>query len=382
MTEQKILTVDDDKVIRLIVSTAFRRFACKILEAADGVQGLAVADRERPDLILLDNEMPVMDGTEMLTRLKANPETRNIPVLMLTVDSRRNTVMRILRLGVRDYLLKPFTSERMLERVSRIIELKARAARAIRSKRSDDPLQILVVDDKPAITELIVKGFAGTPWQAQVVSEPGEALEACNRTMPDVILISLSLPGGAGFALFLTLRATAETKAVPILALSVKTAGEEQARAQQLGFSGLVTKPIDAGELQAKITRALSLDTSYRFFQRRDNLLVISLPGNFSQGVANDISAHLRQKVTEAVDAGLKRVVMDMSALKAADVVLIKLGLAVIQLCNELEMRCGLIGSEAVCRECKNYEETKDWQFMNSFQEALAASHAKTPAMA
>jgi two-component system cell cycle response regulator len=125
MTEQKILTVDDDKVIRLVVSTAFRPFACKILEAADGVEGLALADRERPDLILLDNDMPVMDGTEMLTRLKANPETRNIPVLMLTANSRRDRVVRILRLGVKDYLVKPFTAERMLECVSRIIGLKA-----------------------------------------------------------------------------------------------------------------------------------------------------------------------------------------------------------------------------------------------------------------
>jgi two-component system cell cycle response regulator len=371
MTEQKILTVDDDKVIRLIVSTAFRRFACKILEAADGVQGLAVADRERPDLILLDNEMPVMDGTEMLTRLKANPETRNIPVLMLTVDSRRNTVMRILRLGVRDYLLKPFTSERMLERVSRIIELKARAARAIRSKRSDDPLQILVVDDKPAITELIVKGFAGTPWQAQVVSEPGEALEACNRTMPDVILISLSLPGGAGFALFLTLRATAETKAVPILALSVKTAVEEQAQAQQLGFTGIVTKPIDLAVLRQKVICALGLDTSHLFFQRRNNSLRISLPAVFNQSVASAITEHLRERVCKAVTAGVNRLVIDLSQLQGLEVAVLKLGMEVLQLCSEFGLHYTLIGSKAVSGECAKYQETKDWKFAKSFDEAI-----------
>ena len=177
------------------------------------------------------------------------------------------------------------------------------------------------------------------------------------------------------------LRAGARTKSVPILALSVKTAVERPgprptARLRRRGHQA--DRPRD---FQAKITRALNLDTSYRFFQRRDNLLVISLPANFNQTIANDISVHLRPKVCEAVDAGLKRVVMDMSPLKAADVVLTKLGLQVMQLCTELEMRCGLIGSEAVFRECKNYEET-DWQFMNSFQDALAAPNAKTPAMA
>ena len=71
-----------------------------------------------------------------------------------------------------------------------------------------------------------------------------------------------------------------------------------------------------------------------------------------------------------------------MSQLKAADVTLIKLGLSVIQLCVELEIRYCLIGSEAVCRECRNYEETKDWQFTNSFEEATAVVNGKTAAMA
>ncbi len=378
----KILTVDDSKTIRMIVARAFKRFTCEVVEAADGVEGLTVAQRERPDLILLDLTMPVMDGVEMLTRLKASPEMRTIPVVMLTAEAGRENVLRIAKLGVRDYVIKPFKEELIIERVSRIIDLKARTEPAARVRRFDDPLQILVVDDKPAIVEQIQTCLADTPWRVSSIPQAGQAVDHCTQTLPDLILASLSLPDNSAFSLFQMLRAGARTKSVPILALSVKTAVDDQARAQQLGFAGVVTKPIDPAELQAKITRALNLDTSYRFFQRRDNLLVISLPANFNQTTANDISVHLRPKVCEAVDAGLKRVVMDMSPLKAADVVLVKLGLQVMQLCTELEMRCGLIGSEAVCRECKNYEETKDWQFMNSFQDALAAPNAKTPAMA
>jgi two-component system cell cycle response regulator len=371
MTEQKILTVDDDKVIRLVVSTAFRPFACKILEAADGMEGLALVDRERPDLILLDNDMPVMDGTEMLTRLKANPKTRNIPVLMLTANSRRDSVARILRLGVKDYLVKPFTQEGMLERVGRIIALKAQGERATRVKRSDERLQILVVDDKPAIIDFILKGFAGTPWQAQAVTQPAEALEACKRTMPDIVLISLSLPGGAGFTLFRMLRATAETKALPSLGLCVRTALQEQAEAQQIGFTGIVTKPIDLAGLRQEIIRALGLDTSHLYFQQRNETLLISLPASFNQLVASEITLHLREKVCEAVDAGLNRLVIDLSQLQAMDVIVLKLGLEVIQLCSEFDLHYALVGSENVSGECANYQETMDWKFARSFDEAI-----------
>jgi len=348
MMEQKILAVDDDKVTRFIVGTAFRRFTCTILEAADGVQGLAVTGRERPCLILLDHYMPVMNGMEMLTRLKANPETRNIPVLMLTADSRRDTVLRMLRLGVKDYLIKPITLERMLERASRIVELTLRRERRPELKRSNEPLQILVVDDKPAITELIQKGFAGTPWKALGLSEPAQAVEACNRTVPDLVLISLSLPQGAGFSLFRTLRASAETQAVPILALSVKTALEEQTKALEVGFAGIVTKPINLGALRYKIIRALGLDTSHLFFQRRNDTLCISLPVDFDQSLASEITKHLRERVFEAVNAGVNRIVIERSLLSATQVTVPRLGLEVIKLCSEFGLHHVLIGSEAV----------------------------------
>jgi len=378
----KILTVDDSRTIRMIVTRAFRSFACEILEASDGVEGMTVAQRERPDIILLDLTMPVMDGVEMLTRLKANPELRSIPVVMLTAESGRENVLRIARLGVRDYVIKPFKEEVIVERVGRMVDLKAKNEAPTRAKRFDDPLQVLVVDDQPAIIEQIQACLAGTPWKASGAGQMGQAVDSCSLTLPDIILISLALPENSGFMLFQMLRANAHTKAVPILALSVKTAADEQARAKEIGFTGLVTKPVESADLQHRITRALNLDISYKYFQRRQNLLVLTLPANFNSAVANDISLHLRPKVCEAVNAGLKRLAIDLSQLKAADITLIKLGLQVIQLCAELEIRYGMIGSEAVCRECKNYEETKHWQFSSSFEETLAALNGKPATMA
>lgn len=368
----KILTVDDSKTIRMIVARAFKTFACEILEAADGVEGLAIVNREKPDIILLDYTMPVMDGFEMLNKLKADPEARSIPVVMLTAEAGRENVLKIARRGVRDYLIKPFKEELVVERVGRIIDLKARNEVVAKTKRYDDPLHLLLVDDKPVIHEFIRAGLADTTWTVSGLSQAGQAVDFCTNQMPDVILVSLSLAEGAGFMLFQMMRAAVKTKSIPIFALSVKTAVEEQQRAQQMGFNGIITKPIDMDDLKTKVTRALNLDTSYRYFVIQGDVLVLKLPPNFNTAIANDITLNLRPKVTESVDAGLHKLLMDMSQLTSADVTLIKLGLNVASLCQELDVRFTMIGSEAVSTECKNYEETKDWQLVGSHEEAIA----------
>lgn len=121
---KKILSVDDSRTIRLIVGKAFRPYDCQVCEASNGEEGLAAAARERPDLILLDVTMPVMDGVTMLTKLKENEELKSIPVIMLTAESGRDNVLQIARLGVRDYLVKPFKEDQLLEKAGRVFTLE------------------------------------------------------------------------------------------------------------------------------------------------------------------------------------------------------------------------------------------------------------------
>src|ERR1051325_10912033 len=122
----RFLTVDDSKTIRLIVAKAFKPYNCEVFEASNGVEGLAAATREKPNVIILDLTMPVMDGAEMLAKLKANPELKSIPVIMLTAEAGRENVIRIAKLGVRDYLIKPFKETMLIDRVGRVIELRPR----------------------------------------------------------------------------------------------------------------------------------------------------------------------------------------------------------------------------------------------------------------
>ncbi len=123
----KILTVDDSRTIRLIVARAFRPYDCVICEGTNGEEGMAVAAREKPDLIILDVTMPVMDGVTMLTKLKADPELKAIPVIMLTAESGRENILQIARIGVRDYLVKPFKEEQLVEKAGRVIALEKKA---------------------------------------------------------------------------------------------------------------------------------------------------------------------------------------------------------------------------------------------------------------
>jgi two-component system cell cycle response regulator len=122
----KILSVDDSRTIRLIVGKAFRPYDVTILEASNGEEGLGVAAREKPDLIILDVTMPVMDGVTMLGKLKEDPALKAIPVIMLTAESGRENVLQIARLGVRDYLVKPFREEQLIEKVGRCVTLEKR----------------------------------------------------------------------------------------------------------------------------------------------------------------------------------------------------------------------------------------------------------------
>jgi len=124
----KILSVDDSRTIRMIVGRTFKPYDCQICEAGNGEEGLAAAAREKPDLIILDVTMPVMDGVTMLGKLKEDPALKSIPVIMLTAESGRENVLQIAKLGVRDYLVKPFKEEQLIEKAGRIVTLQKKPA--------------------------------------------------------------------------------------------------------------------------------------------------------------------------------------------------------------------------------------------------------------
>lgn len=368
----KILAIDDREIIRLIVAKAFKLFDCIVLEADNGVAGLAVASREKPDIILLDYKMPVMDGFEALTRLRSDPDLKATPVIMLTAEAGRDTVTRIAQLGVRGYLIKPFKGELLVERVGRVVELKPKTPAAQKSKRFDDPIGILVVDDKPAILAQVCAGLADTPWKVTSADQPGQALDCCLENGVDLVLASLSLPNDGAFMLFQNLRIYANTASIPVLGMCVRTAAAEQARAQQTGFACVINKPIDPAELKAKVCRTLALETSYKYFQQRDGILALMLPKDFHPGVAQEVSAHLEGQLVGVVDAGGDKLIIDLNSVETASLPVVELVLNAIEAAGKLSLRCAVVGSEATRNQCRSFAETQAWLFAGTFEQALA----------
>lgn len=122
----RVLTVDDSKTIRMIVKKAFKPYDCELFEAENGQDGLALAGREKPELIILDITMPVMTGVEMLEKMKADPLLKDIPVIMLTAESGKDNVMAIVKMGVKDYMVKPFKGDQLIDRVTKLFPLEGK----------------------------------------------------------------------------------------------------------------------------------------------------------------------------------------------------------------------------------------------------------------
>lgn len=379
----KVLTVDDSKTVRIIVKKAFKGYDCEIIEAANGVEGLAAAAKETPDLILLDITMPVMDGVEMLTKLKSDPALKGIPVIMLTAEGGRDNVLKIAKIGVRDYIVKPFKEEVLVEKCGRIIDLKPLTEGPQKAKSIFDPATILVVEDKPAIIQQIQEGLKHTPWKIHGVNTTGEGIDFCTKNTPDLIIISLSLPEEAAFTLFRLIRQNVKTKYTPIFALVVKTEAAAQQQAQQVGFSYIVTKPIEISEMESKIAKAMNLDTSQRYFAVDGDVFVMRLPENCSQTVVGEVTNYLKPKVSGAVDSGIVKAVIDLHELKSLNMAVIKLLIQAMQTCKDLALQYTLVGNPQIVSECKGFEDTRNWHFHESIADAKASfSRAAQPAPA
>ena len=117
---QKVLSVDDSGVMRRIIGRTVDVLGYGFLEAANGLEGLDVLARNHQDiaLIILDVNMPEMDGFEFLERIKANADFKSIPVMMLTTESERSKIIRAIQAGAVNYICKPFTPEDLTVKIT------------------------------------------------------------------------------------------------------------------------------------------------------------------------------------------------------------------------------------------------------------------------
>ena len=118
---QTILLIDDDMSIRKVTTARLERAGYRVVTAQEGEEGLKMARTEQPQAILLDIMMPRMDGREVLRRLKADPETRNIPVILLTVVGEDEALYAPLGQDRALFVLKPYNPRELLEKIHTVL---------------------------------------------------------------------------------------------------------------------------------------------------------------------------------------------------------------------------------------------------------------------
>ncbi|ADR18845.1 MAG: response regulator [Calditerrivibrio nitroreducens] len=122
--EHVIITVDDSSTMRRIIKNTLQKLGfSNILEAGNGIEGLDVLAKNKVDLVITDWNMPEMDGLTFVKAIRAKPEYKELPILMVTTEAAKEDILTALRSGVNNYIVKPFTPETLQEKVFKLLGL-------------------------------------------------------------------------------------------------------------------------------------------------------------------------------------------------------------------------------------------------------------------
>jgi len=186
----------------------------RVETAASGPEGITRARQLKPAAITLDVMMPWMDGWAVLTVLKADPATADIPVIILTVVDDKNLGFA---LGATDYLIKPIDWERL------IAVLQKLRGRAVGSR-------ILIIEDEPETRELLRRAVEKQGWEVVEAENGRVGLERIAIQAPGVILLDLMMPEMDGFTFMEELRRRPEGRRIPVIVVTAKDLTEEDRR--------------------------------------------------------------------------------------------------------------------------------------------------------
>jgi two-component system, cell cycle response regulator len=260
----RILVVDDQAANVRLLEARLQAEYFDVCTATNGQEAITVAKAEQPDLILLDVMMPLMDGYETCSRLKDDPATRHIPVVMVTALDQREDRIRGLEAGADDFLTKPIDDVTMFARVRSLLRLKA-VLDELRYRESSSAMSGLsgdIQDDVDSASRVVIVSadpratarYAGAmPARVTVreVHEPGEAIAAA-RDKSDLLIVDLTSAEYDGLRLCARVRSDAATRQLPILAIVRPDDVQHAVRALDLGVNDIIHRPVDAGELAAR----------------------------------------------------------------------------------------------------------------------------------
>ncbi|MBX3483062.1 PleD family two-component system response regulator [Phenylobacterium sp.] len=262
----RILVVDDiESNVRLLEAKLSAEYY-EVLTACDGPTALAVAASERPDIVLLDVMMPGMDGFQVCRRLKDDPETRHVPVVLVTALDGRADRVAGLEAGADDFLTKPIDDVMLFARVRSLVRLKAvidelrdREASGRRmgviagaaSRLGGSGGRILIVDDNPRQAERVASELSIEHRPVVETEAYKAALTA--RGPVDLVIVNTGAKAFDGLRFAAGLRSDETTRQIPILAVADVDERPKAVKALEIGVNDILARPIDPGELAARV---------------------------------------------------------------------------------------------------------------------------------
>ncbi len=263
----RILVVDDIPAnVKLLEARLIAEYF-DVLTASDGYQALAICERNQVDLILLDIMMPGMDGFEVCERLKSNPKTSHIPVVMVTALDQPADRVRGLKAGADDFLTKPVNDLQLIARVKSLLrlktlsdELRIRAQTAhtmgidelLRAdQRGEEGGQIMLVDGRANSQERIIKALKPI-GNVFAISDAQAAIFEASENLFDLVIVNSNIDDYDPLRLCSQLRSLERTRFLPILIITEQGDDEMVVRALDLGVNDYIVRPVDPNELVAR----------------------------------------------------------------------------------------------------------------------------------
>jgi two-component system cell cycle response regulator len=264
----RVLVVDDIAANLRLLEVKLLNEYYEVAVAGSGPEALSIVTRWMPDIVLLDVMMPGMDGYEVCRRLKGQPTTSHVPIVMITALTDQAERVRGLEAGADDFLSKPvddgmlFARLRALLRVKQVLDawrLRSETARDLGFEPKEGPAsgvagaRALIVNANPLETEQLSAVLRLDGLQVAACGDPAEAWGALLDDTHDVVLLSLSLDGGDALRFASRLRAEALTRDLPVLLIGDLAQKGLVLRGFDLGANDHVLRPVDPNELRARV---------------------------------------------------------------------------------------------------------------------------------
>jgi signal transduction histidine kinase/DNA-binding response OmpR family regulator len=227
-----VLVIDDEATARDLIARGLSKEGFHVELASDGRTGLEQARKLKPQAITLDVMMPGLDGWAVLTALKSDPATANIPVIMLTVVDEKQIGFA---LGAADYFTKPIDWGRL-------------NAALLKYRKPTNHQYVLIVEDDQQAREMLRRALAKEGWQVIEAENGRLALQRLNGQVPALILLDLMMPEMDGFEFMQELRQRPDCRLVPVVVITAKDITEED----RMRLNGEVARILRKSNLSMK----------------------------------------------------------------------------------------------------------------------------------